>query len=112
VLRHAFVTADAGVPLRDVQIAARHADPRTTTRYDRPPATSTGTPSPSLAPTSPTPASAFALSLSFGERGIGTYARSTGAVSPELSPAYLDIRALSGSDHYPGRTVDSVILSR
>ena len=26
---------DAGVPLRDVQIAARHADPRTTTRYDR-----------------------------------------------------------------------------
>jgi integrase/recombinase XerD len=32
-LRHAFI--DAGVPLRDVQIAARHADPRTTTRYDR-----------------------------------------------------------------------------
>jgi hypothetical protein len=27
--------ADAGVPLRDVQIAARHADPRTTTIYDR-----------------------------------------------------------------------------
>ena len=26
---------DAGVPRRDVQIAARHADPRTTTRYDR-----------------------------------------------------------------------------
>ena len=25
---------DAGVPLRDVQIAARHADPRTTTIYD------------------------------------------------------------------------------
>ena len=24
----------AGVPLRDVQIAARHADPRTTTVYD------------------------------------------------------------------------------
>jgi integrase/recombinase XerD len=37
VLRHAFVTTllDAGVALRDVQIAARHADPRTTTRYDR-----------------------------------------------------------------------------
>jgi integrase len=34
---HALITAalDAGVPLRDVQIAARHADPRTTTRYDR-----------------------------------------------------------------------------
>jgi len=26
---------DAGVPLRDVQIAARHSDPRTTTVYDR-----------------------------------------------------------------------------
>ncbi|MDQ6949399.1 MAG: hypothetical protein M3256_24905, partial [Actinomycetota bacterium] len=25
---------EAGVPLRDVQIAARHADPRTTTIYD------------------------------------------------------------------------------
>ena len=36
-LRHAYITAalDAGVPLRDVQIAARHADPRTTTHYDR-----------------------------------------------------------------------------
>jgi hypothetical protein len=28
-------TIDAGVDLRDVQIAARHADPRTTMRYDR-----------------------------------------------------------------------------
>lgn len=37
MLRLAFVMAalDAGVPLRDVQIAARHADPRTTTIYDR-----------------------------------------------------------------------------
>jgi hypothetical protein len=26
---------DAGVPLRDVQLAARHADPRTTTIYGR-----------------------------------------------------------------------------
>jgi hypothetical protein len=36
-LRHAFITAalDAGVPLRDVQEAARHADPRTTMRNDR-----------------------------------------------------------------------------
>ena len=36
-LRHTFVTTmlDAGVDLRDVQIAARHADPRTTMRYDR-----------------------------------------------------------------------------
>jgi len=28
---------DAGVDLRDVQIAACHADPRTTMRYDRSP---------------------------------------------------------------------------
>ena len=36
-LRHAFITAalDGGVPLRDVQEAASHADPRTTMRYDR-----------------------------------------------------------------------------
>ena len=35
-LRHAFITAalDAGVPLRDIQEAASHADPRTTMRYD------------------------------------------------------------------------------
>jgi site-specific recombinase XerD len=37
MLRHTFVTTmlDAGVDLRDVQVAARHADPRTTMRYDR-----------------------------------------------------------------------------
>ena len=37
ILRAGFIMAalDAGVPLRDVQIAARHADPRTTTIYDR-----------------------------------------------------------------------------
>jgi integrase/recombinase XerD len=36
-LRHGFVTLslDEGVSLRDVQDAARHADPRTTRRYDR-----------------------------------------------------------------------------
>ena len=36
-LRHSFITAasDAGVPLRDVQEAASHGDPRTTMRYDR-----------------------------------------------------------------------------
>ena len=36
-LRHPLITAalDAGVPLRDVQKAASHADPRTTMRYDR-----------------------------------------------------------------------------
>jgi integrase/recombinase XerD len=36
-LRHALISAalDAGVPLRDVQEAASHADPRTTMRYDR-----------------------------------------------------------------------------
>jgi integrase/recombinase XerD len=37
MLRHTFVTTmlDAEVDLRDVQIAARHADPRTTRCYDR-----------------------------------------------------------------------------
>lgn len=36
-LRHSFITAalDAGVPLRDVQDAASHSDPRTTMHYDR-----------------------------------------------------------------------------
>jgi integrase/recombinase XerD len=37
MLRHTYVTTmlDVGVSLRDVQIAARHADPKTTMRYDR-----------------------------------------------------------------------------
>ena len=37
MLRYTFVTTmqGRGVDLRDVQIAARHADPRTTMRYDR-----------------------------------------------------------------------------
>jgi integrase len=37
MLRAGFIMAalDAGVPLRDVQLAARHADQRTTTIYDR-----------------------------------------------------------------------------
>ena len=37
ILRAAFIMAalDAGVPLREVQVAARHADPRTTTIYER-----------------------------------------------------------------------------
>jgi integrase/recombinase XerD len=36
-LRHAAITnaLDAGVPLHDAQILARHADPRTTQPYDR-----------------------------------------------------------------------------
>src|SRR5216683_6698525 len=38
MLRHTYVTTmlDAGADLRDVQIAARHADPRTTMRQSRP----------------------------------------------------------------------------
>jgi integrase/recombinase XerD len=37
LLRHGFITMclDAGVPLRETQFAARHADPRMTMRYDR-----------------------------------------------------------------------------
>jgi integrase/recombinase XerD len=54
-LRHAFITAalDAVVPLRDVQEAASHADPRTTMRYDRPAPASTGTPPTLSLPLSP-----------------------------------------------------------
>jgi hypothetical protein len=46
MLRHTLMTTmlDADVSLRDMQIAAPRADPRTTTRYDRPARTSTGTP--------------------------------------------------------------------
>jgi site-specific recombinase XerD len=38
-LRHGFITTalDTGVPLRDVHEGASHADPTTTTRYDRGP---------------------------------------------------------------------------
>ena len=36
IVRTSLTTSfDAGVPLRDVQEAASHADPRTTMRYDR-----------------------------------------------------------------------------
>ena len=47
-LRHAAITSalDAGVPLRDAQILARHADPRTTEHYDR----ARGKPRPSRRP--------------------------------------------------------------
>jgi hypothetical protein len=55
MLRAAFIRAalDAGVPLRDVQIAARHADPRTTTIYDRRRQYSTATRPTSSSPSSP-----------------------------------------------------------
>jgi len=55
MLRAAFIMAalDAGVPLRDVQIAARHADPRTTTIYDRRDRTTTDTPPTQSSPSSP-----------------------------------------------------------
>jgi integrase/recombinase XerD len=57
-LRHAFITAalDAGVPLRDVEEAASHADPRTTMRRQSGPAAAwTGTPPTSSPPTSRAP---------------------------------------------------------
>jgi len=52
ILRHTFVTTmlDAGVDLRDVQIAARHADPRTTMRYDTRSGPQEPRPSPELHP--------------------------------------------------------------
>ena len=53
-LRHAAITnvLDAGVPLRDAQILARLADPRTIEHYDRARGTSTATASTSSPPTS------------------------------------------------------------
>jgi integrase/recombinase XerD len=53
-LRHAFITAalDAGVPLRDVQEAASHADPRTTIGTTGPAEAWTDTPPTSSPPTS------------------------------------------------------------
>jgi integrase len=56
-VRHSFIAAalDAGVPLRDVQEAASHADPRTTMRYDRPDSRSTVTPRTSSPLSSPAP---------------------------------------------------------
>jgi hypothetical protein len=46
---------DAGVDLRDVQIAAQHADPRTTMRYDRARKNLTAIPTTSSLPTWPAP---------------------------------------------------------
>jgi site-specific recombinase XerD len=53
MLRHTFVTTmlDAGVDLQDVQIAARHADPRTTMRQVGRARTSTAIPTASSPPT-------------------------------------------------------------
>jgi hypothetical protein len=53
MLRHTFVTTmlDAGVDLRDVQIAARRADPRTTMHQVGPARTSTAIPTTSSPPT-------------------------------------------------------------
>jgi integrase/recombinase XerD len=55
MLRHTFVTTsfDAGVDLRDVQIAARHADPRTTMRQVERARTWTATPTTSSPPSWP-----------------------------------------------------------
>ena len=56
-LRHSFITAalDPGVPLRDVQEAASHADPRTRCDTTRAAKASTGTPPTSSPPSSPAP---------------------------------------------------------
>jgi hypothetical protein len=55
MLRHTFVTTmlDAGVDLRDVQIAARYPDPRTTIATTGPGRTSTATPTTSSPTTWP-----------------------------------------------------------
>ena len=61
-LRHAYITAalDAGVPLRDVQIAARHATLHRPPATTAPEATSTVTPTTSSPPSSPVPPSPIA----------------------------------------------------
>ncbi len=46
----------ADVALRDVQVAARHADPRSATHYDRAPSNLDRNPATSLPPSSPAPA--------------------------------------------------------
>jgi integrase len=53
-LRHAAITnaLDAGVPLRDAQILASHADPKQPSTTTEPAATSTDTASTSSPPTS------------------------------------------------------------
>ena len=55
MLRHTFVTTmlDAGVDLRGVQIAARHADPAPPCGTTEPARTSTATPTTSSPPTWP-----------------------------------------------------------
>jgi integrase len=55
MLRATFIIAalDAGMSLRDVQLAARHADPRTTTVYDHRRQASTATPPASWSPSWP-----------------------------------------------------------
>ena len=69
-LRHAFITAalDAGVPLRDVQEAASHADPRTTMRYDRAAAAWIGMPPTSSRPTSQALPGNASAGISFARR--------------------------------------------
>ncbi|WP_460702328.1 tyrosine-type recombinase/integrase [Luteococcus sediminum] len=75
MLRHNFVTTmlDAGVDQRDVQIAARHWDPRTTMDTTAPGTTSAGTPTtlwPPTWPPGPDPANAL---LCREHRGVGAH---------------------------------------
>jgi integrase/recombinase XerD len=67
-LRHSFITValDAGVPLRDVQDAASHADPRTTMRTTGPASPSTVTPPTSWPPSSLAPPANPDLSVATG----------------------------------------------
>ncbi len=69
-LRHAFITAalDAGVPLRDVQEAASHADPRITTRQSGLAAAWTGMRPTSSPPTSQAPPGNTPADISSAQR--------------------------------------------
>ncbi len=89
-LRHAFITAalDAGVPLRDVQEAASHADPRTTMRSTGRGCHSTGTRPTLWPPSSPEPLGSRSRvrGRSAQWRIRRTSAGSTRSVAPERRP--------------------------
>jgi integrase/recombinase XerD len=89
ILRHTFVTTmlDAGVDLRDVQIAARHADPRTTMHQVGPARTSTGTPTTSSPPTWPPAPDPACVSRSQA-RGRHTALPKSGRCMPVYSYIY------------------------
>ena len=78
---------DAGVPLRDVQEAASHADPRTTCAVTALASRSTGTPSTSSPPTSQAPpAERRPAGRTISRRPAGGSGKPNGGLNIEHSP--------------------------